>query len=101
MSLNINVKTFRNCLIIAASICPAFAQQIVGGPFVVNDSARSATIAWIVRDGDVSVRTAGFEAKTSPVLRVDKTTLTGLEPNKKYDYTVPGHPDLKGSFKTA
>jgi len=94
-------RSLRGSLILAASVCSAFAQQVVGGPFVVNDSTRSATIAWIVRDSDVTVQSAGGEAKTSPVLRVEKTTLTGLEPSKKYDYTVPGHADLKGSFKTA
>ena len=36
----------------------------------------------------------------SPAYHVEKTTLTGLTPNTRYDYTVPGS-SAKASFKTA
>jgi hypothetical protein len=44
-------------------------------------------------DGDFGLK--------SPAFHVRKTTLTGLTPNTRYDYEVPGAPGTKASFKTA
>src|SRR5258708_37026090 len=76
------------------------AQKVVGGPFVTMQVSRTATIAWIVEDSTATVRpAAGGPARESPVLRVEKTTLSGLLPGTKYEYTVAGGA-LKGSFVT-
>jgi hypothetical protein len=76
------------------------AQKIVGGPFVTMQVPRTANIVWIVQDQQVTVSpAAGFGATNYPVLHAEKTTLTGLQPNTKYEYSVAGGA-LKGSFKT-
>ncbi len=77
-------------------------EKIVGGPFVVNVTGRNATIVWLVQSGEASVQPAsGGAARVSPSVRVEKTTLTGLTPNTRYDYNVAaGDQAGKGSFKT-
>jgi len=45
-------------------------EKLVGGPYVVNVGQRSATVAWVVETGQVSLGTAPGQAeKTAPVLR--------------------------------
>ncbi len=66
--------------------------KIVGGPYVVAPAARSATIGWVVQTGEVK---AG--ARSIPVLRSEKISLTGLKPGETVNYTIPG--GLQGSFK--
>jgi 3',5'-cyclic AMP phosphodiesterase CpdA len=75
----------------------AAAPKVVGGPFVVNTTARGATVAWIVESDEVTFHAAGAAAKTSPALQVEYTNLTGLQPNTRYEYEAGGQ---KGSFKT-
>src|SRR5215467_9382901 len=77
-------------------------EKIVGGPFVVNVTPRSATIAWIVQGNDVTVRPQnGTAVLSSPALRTEKTTLTSLQPNTRYEYNVSSDADAgTGSFKT-
>ena len=72
--------------------------EVVGGPYVVNATSRGATVAWIVESGQVKFQAAGTEAKTSPALKVEYTSLSGLQPNTRYDYEAGGR---KGWFKTA
>ena len=92
-------------LLVAAVLPLSFAAlaaengKIVGGPYVVNVTSRSATIAWLVQTAEVSVN--GPAAKTSPAVRVEKTMLSGLTANTRYDYNVAGtDPAGKGYFKT-
>ncbi len=66
----------------------------------VNVGDRAATVVWIVQTGEVNLKGPGDERK-SPALHVEKTTFSGLKPGSTYEYTVPGHEELKGSFKTA
>ena len=89
-------------LAVACTIaCMGMAEdKIVGGPYTVQASARGATVVWVVEVAQVTVQAAGQAAKTSPAFRVEKTTLTGLTPNTRYEYEVGGK-GLKGSFKTA
>ena len=74
-------------------------QKIAGGPFVVNVTTRSATVVWLVESDVVTLRPPGAAVRTSPALRVEKTTMTGLQPNTRYEYDVSGDAH-KGSFKT-
>lgn len=87
------------CLALAAATLSA-AEKIVGGPFAVNVSARSATIVWIVQSDELTLKPEAAESRTSPSLRVEKTTLTGLKPNTRYEYDAGGQDAGKGSFKT-
>ena len=39
------------------------AQKIVGGPIVVNTTARTATVVWIVQGDELILRTAAGEPR--------------------------------------
>ena len=76
--------------------------KLAGGPYVVNVDQRSATIAWVVETGQTFIGTTpGKAEKTSPVLRAEKVSFTGLEPGKTYYYNALGRNEGKGSFKTS
>src|SRR5882724_12571581 len=83
-----------------AAILPA-APRIVGGPVVVNVTGRSAMVVWVVQTDQLTVRSPTGAAKQSPSLHVERTTLTGLQPNTRYEYDAGGPGGVKGSFKTA
>jgi hypothetical protein len=83
---------------VAVAACAAAEQKVVGGPVAVNVTARTATIVWVVQTDELTLRPPTGEAKKSPSLRVEKTTLTGLQPNTRYEYTAGG---VTGGFKTA
>jgi len=87
---------------LAAALPLAAADTVAGGPMAVNVTARSATIVWIVQSGEVGLKAQGSgEQRTAPLLRVQKTTFTGLKSGVAYEYAIPGHEELKGTFKTA
>src|SRR5664279_5995233 len=81
------------------------ADKLVGGPYVVNPAARSATIGWVLETG--AVRTgpdAGAAARRVPVLRSEKISMTGLKAGETVYYEVPGTApvkDRRGHFKVA
>jgi acid phosphatase type 7 len=92
-------------LLVAGAQLTTLAQKIekiVGGPFVVNVTQRSATIAWVVQGNNVTVRPqSATSVLSSPALRTEKTTLTSLQPNTRYEYNISSDADAgKGSFKT-
>ena len=88
-------------LIIAGAATLAAGQKIVGGPAVVNVTASTATVVWVVESDQATLRApGGAAARVSPSLRVEKTTLAGLQPNTRYEYGVGGADGVKGSFKT-
>src|ERR1700722_18753510 len=91
------------CLIALMCIAALAADpKIAGGPYVVNVTSKTATIAWLVSDKDVTVQPPGGIAPIqSPAFHVETTTLTGLTPNTRYEYQVPGVTAAKASFKTA
>ena len=84
----------------AAALLPA-APKIVGGPVAVNVTARTATIVWVVQTDELTLHPPSGPAKQSPSLHVERTTLTGLQPNTRYQYDAGGPDGVKGSFKTA
>jgi len=89
-------------LFMACAASLAAADKIVGGPFTVNVTARSATVVWIVQSDELILHPPGnVEGRYSPSFRVEKTTLASLQAGTKYDYTLPGFPGVKGSFRTA
>jgi hypothetical protein len=87
-------------LVLAGAATLVAGQKIVGGPVAVNVTSNSATVVWVVESDQTTLRPAGAEARTAPSLHVEKTTLTGLQPNTKYEYDVGGQDGRKGSFKT-
>jgi hypothetical protein len=87
-------------LLATAALPLSAADKIVGGPMAVNVGPRTATIVWLVQDGQVTLKGGGDE-RSSPTLRVEKTTFTGLKAGTTYEYSIPGHEDLTGKFKTA
>jgi Calcineurin-like phosphoesterase len=79
----------------------AGAERVVGGPYVVNVTARAATVMWIVQTGEASVGLApGKLDKAAPVLRAEKITLAGLKAGNTYYYQAFPGEGGKGSFKT-
>jgi hypothetical protein len=77
------------------------ADKVAGGPFVVNVTARTATVVWILQSDDAVMKSAdGSEVHTAPLLHAESVRFTGLKAGMSYDYQVPGNPDLKGTFKT-
>jgi len=89
---------------LVAGACLLFAAEpaIVGGPWVVNVTTRTATIAWLVGGGSVTVKSPATSfLRVSPALHTESTTLTGLQPNTRYEYDVPGTQGLTASFTTA
>jgi acid phosphatase type 7 len=92
--MNIRLLALYGALTVAAH-----AQTVIGGPMTLNVTARTATVAWIVEDGRVELRTAGAAPKAASSFKVEKTTFTGLQPNTRYDYTIAG--GATGWFKTA
>jgi 3',5'-cyclic AMP phosphodiesterase CpdA len=87
-------------LVLAGAQTLAAADRIVGGPMVVNATTRSATVVWIVQSGELTLQPPGGPARKSPSLRVEQTTLTGLDANTRYEYNASGQEAGKGSFKT-
>jgi predicted phosphodiesterase len=82
---------------LAAVFLPA-QEKVVGGPFAVNVTGRSATIGWVVQTGEVKI--AGID-RSAPILRGDNVSFTSLKPGVTLEYEVPGRPELQGTFKTA
>jgi phosphodiesterase/alkaline phosphatase D-like protein len=89
-------------LLLLAGLTPLMAaDKVVGGPLVVNVTARTATVVWIVQSDEAVMKTAdGSEVHSAPVLRSESVRFTGLKAGMSYEYQVPGRPDLKGSLKT-
>src|SRR5215467_2400200 len=90
----------RVLLLLWATLGLAAAPKIVGGPVAVNVGPRTATIVWVVQTDELTLHPHSGPAKKSPSLHVERTTLTGLQPNTRYEYEAGGE-GIKGSFKTA
>src|SRR5215475_13383810 len=91
----------RVLLLLWATLGLAAAPKIVGGPVAVNVGPRTATIVWVVQTDELTLHPPSGPAKKSPSFHVERTTLTGLQPNTRYEYEAGGEGGMKGSFKTA
>jgi hypothetical protein len=88
-------------LFFATTILAQGADKIIGGPYVVNVTPRSATVAWVVQTGEVTIGAAPDKVdKTVPILRTEKVTFTGLQPGTAYYVDPSSRSVLKASFKT-
>jgi acid phosphatase type 7 len=77
------------------------ADTLVGGPYVVNAGARSATVMWIVERGQASLGEAPDELdRKAGSLHAEKISFAGLEAGKTYYYDIGQGERGKGSFKT-
>jgi len=89
-------------VVLSSLTAQAPAEKIVGGPYIVNDGQRTATVMWVVQTGQVTVSTEpGKPDKVVPALHAEKTVLRGLAPGKIYSYQAFAGEAGKGSFKTA
>ena len=71
------------------------ADEVAGGPYVVNVTGTSATVAWVLRAPQQRVGEA-------PGLRVERSSYSNLKPGMKISYDVLGGREQgKGWFKTA
>ena len=85
----------------AASAQTAAGEKVVGGPYVVNVGARSATVVWLVQTGPASLGAGpGSAEKAAPVLRAESIAFTDLRPGTTYYYQSFAGEAGKGSFKT-
>lgn len=92
---------FAFCLLAAAAPLISAAEKVVGGPFVVSVTGRTAKIAWLVQSDEVRLSTGTGTPVTSPAIRVESTSMTSLQPNTRYEYNIASLDDEgKGSFKT-
>lgn len=80
------------------------ADKLVGGPYVVNLTARAATIGWVVETGSVQTGAKPGEAsRRIPMLRCERISMTGLKPGETVYYEIPGTAPVeerRGHFKT-
>ena len=78
------------CAVLAAGPALRAADRLVGGPFAVHVGPTSATVVCVFDSGT-----------TTPVLRAEMTSYTGLTPGANFEYNVLGSDEGRGSFKTA
>ncbi|QOY90384.1 metallophosphoesterase family protein [Paludibaculum fermentans] len=74
------------------------AQEVVGGPAVVNLGPRTATVIWLVSDSQSTLGESPSGLSLSArTVQVRKTVYTGLKAGTTYYYSTPAG---KGHFKT-
>ena len=89
----------------AAGLAQA-ADKLVGGPYVVRPTDRSATIGWVIESDTVATgAAAGQVDRRVPVLRCEKVSMTGQKAGETVYYEIPasagGTTEMRqGHFKT-
>src|SRR5438874_5794995 len=73
---------------IAATRLIAATEKVVGGPFVVGVTGKTAKVVWLVQSDEPALQLARDGAMTSPLFRVETTSLTSLQPNRRYEYNI-------------
>ena len=91
-----------SALCLAVCVVVQAADKMVGGPYVINVSQKTATVAWLVQTDEAKLGTApDLLDKAAPALQFKKISYTGLKPGTTYFYDVNGHDEGRGQFKTA
>ena len=87
-------------LLISAS-AGAGADKVVGGPYVLNATTRSATVMWIVETASASLGASPDKLdRKAGSLHTEKVSFTGLQPGQTYYYDIGQGEAGKGSFRT-
>jgi predicted phosphodiesterase len=77
------------------------ADTLVGGPYVIHVTPKSATVAWVVQSSETKLGTAANQLnQTEPVLRFEHVNYSNLKPGTTYYYDVLNRDEGKGQFKT-
>ena len=88
-------------LLLAALPWLQAADTLVGGPYVIHVSPKSATVAWVVQSSEVTLGTAPDQlSQKEPVLRFEHVNYSNLKPGTTYYYDVLNRDEGKGQFKT-
>lgn len=94
----------RKFSILFLAVCGLLAQtaeNVVGGPYVVNVTPKSATVAWVVQGPEARLETGlGKLARPAATLRVEKLAMKGLAPGTVYHYEAFEGAEGKGHFRT-
>lgn len=86
-------------ILCTAPLAAGDAGDVVAGPVAVNVGPRTATIVWLVSEGESKLgESPAGQTMTVQSLRVRKTVYAGLKGGTTYYYTIPG--GGTGSFKT-
>jgi predicted phosphodiesterase len=85
-------------ILFALSAAPALWGQkkgeLIGGPYAVHVTSRSAVIMWVVQPGKAV-------EKGQLILRAQKKVMTGLKPGQRVSFHIDGMPEAKVTFRTA
>jgi len=93
-------KVLASLVFCAVALAQA-TDNLVGGPFVVNVTPRSATVVWIAQSSQARLGPSLDKLlRVSPALRAEKVSFAGLDPGKTHHYDVLGSEEGKGYFKT-
>lgn len=93
------VKSF--ILALVALSCLRAADTLVGGPYVIHVSSKSATVAWVMQSSEVKLGSAPDHlSQSEPVLRFERVVYSNLKPGSTYYYDVLNRDDGEGHFKT-
>src|ERR1051326_6309000 len=77
------------------------ADTLIGGPYVIHVSPKSATVAWVVQSSEVKLGASPDQlSQAEPVLRFEHVNYSNLTPGTTYYYDVLNQDAGKGHFKT-
>src|SRR5689334_13506897 len=72
-------------LTFAVLSCLHAADTLVGGPYVIHISPKSATVGWVVQSSEVKLGAAPDQlSQTEPVLRFEHVNYSNLKPGTTY-----------------
>lgn len=88
-------------LALAALSCLHAADTLVGGPYVIHISPKSATVGWVMQSSEVKLGAAPNQLdKAEPVLHFQHVNYSNLKPGTTYFYDILNRDEGRGHFKT-